>query len=61
MSHFDIPLFIRGKLIEDNWVEFGGRGPASQFRAVDISNDNIEIYFLWYCYGNNAGIRFRNI
>ena len=36
MSHFDVPLFIRGKLIEDNWVEFGGRGSDSAFRAPDI-------------------------
>lgn len=36
MSHFDVPLFIRGKLIAENWVEFGGRGSDSAFRAPDI-------------------------
>ena len=36
MSHFDVPLFIRGKLIQENWVEFGGRGSDSAFRAPDI-------------------------
>ena len=36
MSNFDVPLFIRGKLIQENWVEFGGRGAASSFRAPDI-------------------------
>ena len=25
MSAFDVPLFVRGELIEDDWVEFGGR------------------------------------
>lgn len=36
MSHFDVPLFIRGKLIQENWVEFGGRGANNGFRAPDI-------------------------
>ena len=36
MSRFDVPLFIRGKLIQENWVEFGGRGSGSEFRAPDI-------------------------
>ena len=36
MSNFDVPLFIRGKLIQENWVEFGGRGSGSAFRAPDI-------------------------
>lgn len=36
MSHFDVPLFIRGKLIQDNWVEFGVRDSGSSFRAPDI-------------------------
>ncbi len=36
MSNFDVPLFIRGKLIQENWVEFGGRGTGSAFRAPDI-------------------------
>lgn len=36
MSNFDVPLFIRGKLIQENWVEFGGRSSGSAFRAPDI-------------------------
>ena len=36
MSNFNIPLFIRGKLIAEDWVEFGGRGSASFFKAPDI-------------------------
>jgi hypothetical protein len=36
VSNFDVPLFIRGKLIQENWVEFGGRGADSTFRAPDI-------------------------
>ncbi len=36
MSDFQIPLYIRGQLIEDNWVEFGGRQGSCSFRAPDI-------------------------
>ncbi len=32
MAKFDIPLFIRGELIEGNWLEFGSRD-GSTFRA----------------------------
>ncbi|MCX2979282.1 long-chain-fatty-acyl-CoA reductase [Halieaceae bacterium IMCC14734] len=35
-ADFSVPLFIRGQLIEDNWVEFGGRGGSATFRAPDI-------------------------
>jgi hypothetical protein len=33
---FRIPLFIRGELIEDNWVDFGGRGGSGGFSAPDV-------------------------
>ena len=36
MAAFDVPLFIRGELIEDDWVEFGGRQSGSDFRAPDV-------------------------
>ena len=36
MSAFDVPLFIRGELIRDNWVEFGARDSVNNFRAPDI-------------------------
>ena len=35
-ADFSVPLFIRGQLIEDNWIEFGGRGGSATFRAPDI-------------------------
>jgi len=35
MSGFDVPLFVRGKLIEGDWVEYGGRGSTGAFRAPD--------------------------
>jgi hypothetical protein len=35
MSAFDVPLFVRGELIADDWVEFGARGSAASFRAPD--------------------------
>jgi hypothetical protein len=34
MSGFQVPLFVRGELIEGDWVEFGGRG-GDAFRAPD--------------------------
>lgn len=37
MSDFDVPLFIRGELIEDNWAEFGGRHATGSFRAPDVN------------------------
>ena len=36
MNAFDVPLFIRGKLIRENWVEFGSRDGSAGFRAPDI-------------------------
>ena len=36
MSAFDVPLFIRGKLIQDNWVESGNREGNDSFRAPHI-------------------------
>ena len=33
MSAFRVPLFVRGELIEDDWVEFGGRSSAGALRA----------------------------
>ena len=36
MSSFDVPLFIRGELIAENWREFGLRGDGGDgFRAPD--------------------------
>ena len=35
MSAFEIPLFIRGQVIEQNWVQFGGRGGSAPFSAPD--------------------------
>ena len=35
MSPFRVPLFLRGKVIEDDWVEFGGRGSGRAFLAPD--------------------------
>lgn len=35
MSTFNIPLIIRGKVIEDDWVQFGGRSGSSKFLAPD--------------------------
>jgi len=32
---FSIPMIIRGEVIEDNWVEFGGRQVGMSFRAPD--------------------------
>ena len=35
MSAFTVPLIIRGQVIEDNWVTFGGRGGIAEFSAPD--------------------------
>ena len=35
MSGFRIPVFLRGEVIEENWVQFGGRGPEGAFEAPD--------------------------
>jgi hypothetical protein len=32
---FRIPMFLRGELIEDDWVSFGGRGATPAFEAPD--------------------------
>ncbi|MEH6551013.1 MAG: acyl-CoA reductase [Pseudomonadales bacterium] len=37
MAGFDVPLFIRGELIEDNWQTFGSRDGESGFRAPDVN------------------------
>lgn len=37
MAAFDVPLFIRGKVIEENWLEFGARDGQAGFRAPDIN------------------------
>lgn len=36
MTHFKVPLIIRGAIIEDEDVEFGGRGGAASFRTPDM-------------------------
>ncbi len=36
MNTFDVPLYIRGELIEQDWVEFGSRQVGCQFRAPAI-------------------------
>jgi len=33
MSAFRVPLFLRGEVVEDDWVEFGGRGSGRAFLA----------------------------
>lgn len=33
MIEFRVPLFIRGEVIQDDWVEFGGRGAGVSFEA----------------------------
>lgn len=35
MSEFQVPLFLRGEVIEADWKEFGGRGGAGAFEAPD--------------------------
>jgi hypothetical protein len=35
VSAFRVPLFIRGRLVADDWVEFGGRGHDTGFVAPD--------------------------
>jgi len=35
MSSFRIPMFVRGELIEDDWVDFGARKGAGGFEAPD--------------------------
>ena len=35
MTAFRVPIFLRGKVIEDDWVEFGGRGSGRAFLAPD--------------------------
>lgn len=35
MTAFDVPMVIRGQVIETDWVEFGGRNGSAGFRAPD--------------------------
>ena len=35
MSAFRVPLFLRGEIVEEDWVEFGGRGASPSFLAPD--------------------------
>lgn len=35
MTSFSVPLFLRGDLVEEDWVEFGGRGRGGSFFAPD--------------------------
>jgi hypothetical protein len=35
VSAFRVPLFLRGELIEDDWVPFGGRHESAGFEAPD--------------------------
>jgi hypothetical protein len=35
MSAFRVPTFLRGELVEDGWVSFGGRGSHTGFEAPD--------------------------
>src|SRR4029077_19709846 len=35
MNAFRVPLFLRGEVVEDDWVEFGGRGSGPAFLAPD--------------------------
>jgi hypothetical protein len=35
MSAFRVPLFLRGEVVEDDWVEFGARGGGRSFLAPD--------------------------
>ena len=35
MSAFSVPMYIRGEVIEDDWVDFGARNDAGGFRAPD--------------------------
>ena len=49
MSHFKVPLFIRGELIEDNWVDFGGRNSTGSFMACDVNQyiDKLPLNMNW--------------
>ena len=31
----DVPMVVRGQLVEDDWVSFGGRAAGIEFRAPD--------------------------
>jgi hypothetical protein len=35
VTSFDVPLVVRGEVIEGDWVTFGGRGAGVEFRAPD--------------------------
>ena len=34
-ASFRVPMFVRGELIESDWVRFGGRSRAGGFEAPD--------------------------
>jgi hypothetical protein len=38
MTDFKVPLIIRGEVIEDTEVEYGGRNPETRFRTADVRN-----------------------
>ncbi len=35
MSEFRVPMFLRGQVVEDDWIEYGGRGASGGFEAPD--------------------------
>ena len=37
MTHFKAPLIIRGRIIEDDDAEFGGRSAETRFRGPDVA------------------------
>ncbi len=36
MTIYKVPLIIRGEVIEDAHVEYGGRNPETRFRTADV-------------------------
>ena len=36
MTMYKVPLIIRGEVIEDADVEYGGRNPETRFRTADV-------------------------
>ena len=36
MANYKVPLIIRGEVIEDTEVEYGGRNPETRFRTADV-------------------------
>lgn len=41
MAEFQVPLFLRGEVVEEGWKPFGTRGGAAGFEAVDVA-DHLE-------------------